>query len=338
MDPRARHSFVRMPAPRPKRARAAGAGGIDAAARATNAEVGSRARPEPAFEWLFSSLASSLVPSSSSRRARAPFPPVPPPRRSDPPRGCALSSLARGCVRRDDDDNENALDASVTTPSQLPRRSASRQHVVVGDALTHLPNAVVLAPLPAAASDDDDEDAEVSAMTTPEKVSAAVTRYVDDVRDALVRGGDVGEDAGEDAAGAQGAFDTLVPIRRRWRGERRSLRTFPGASLRPPLAFNPRPRRLSTPTDAFELHPERFVWNASERARRRRTSKRASEHGASRLRGLSACVVREASYTAGYSDCAHRDGRSRGATLRRGVGALTRRPGFDPTARRSRPS
>jgi hypothetical protein len=30
---------------------------------------------------------------------------------------------------------------------------------------------------------------------------------------------------------------------------------LPGASLRPPLAFNPRPRRLSTPTDAFQLHP-----------------------------------------------------------------------------------
>ena len=43
------------------------------------------------------------------------------------------------------------------------------------------------------------------------------------------------------------------PVRR---GERRSLRTFAGASLRPPLAFNPRPRRLSTPTDAFELHPD----------------------------------------------------------------------------------
>ena len=41
-----------------------------------------------------------------------------------------------------------------------------------------------------------------------------------------------------------GAFYTLVPIRPRWRGERRSLRTFPGASLRTPLAFNPRPRRL----------------------------------------------------------------------------------------------
>ena len=49
---------------------------------------------------------------------------------------------------------------------------------------------------------------------------------------------------------------TLVPIRPRRRGERRSLRTFAGVSLRPSLAFNPRPRRLSTPTDAFQLHPD----------------------------------------------------------------------------------
>ena len=54
----------------------------------------------------------------------------------------------------------------------------------------------------------------------------------------------------------RGAFYTLVPIRPRSRGERRSLRTLPGASLRPPLPFNPRPRRLSTPTDAFELQPD----------------------------------------------------------------------------------
>ena len=41
---------------------------------------------------------------------------------------------------------------------------------------------------------------------------------------------------------------TLVPIRPRRRGERRFLRTFAGASLRPgSLAFDPRPRRLSTP-------------------------------------------------------------------------------------------
>jgi quinol monooxygenase YgiN len=42
---------------------------------------------------------------------------------------------------------------------------------------------------------------------------------------------------------------TLVPIRPRSRGERRSLRTLsPGVSLRPgSLAFNARPRRLSSP-------------------------------------------------------------------------------------------
>jgi hypothetical protein len=45
-----------------------------------------------------------------------------------------------------------------------------------------------------------------------------------------------------------GASYTPVPIRPRRRGARRSLRTFPGASLRRgSLAFNPRPRRLSTP-------------------------------------------------------------------------------------------
>ena len=44
------------------------------------------------------------------------------------------------------------------------------------------------------------------------------------------------------------ATQTLVPIRSRSRGERRTLRTLPGVSLRPgSLAFNPRPRRLSTP-------------------------------------------------------------------------------------------
>jgi len=53
-----------------------------------------------------------------------------------------------------------------------------------------------------------------------------------------------------------GAFYTLVPIRPRRRGERRSLRTFAVVSLLPPLAFIPRHRRLSTPTDAYELHPD----------------------------------------------------------------------------------
>ena len=49
---------------------------------------------------------------------------------------------------------------------------------------------------------------------------------------------------------ASSAFTyTVVPVRPRRRGERRSLRTFPVASLRPgSLAFKPdAPRRLSTP-------------------------------------------------------------------------------------------
>ena len=86
---------------------------------------------------------------------------------------------------------------------------------------------------------------------------------------------------------SKGAFYTLVPIRPRRRGERRSLRTFPGVSLRslrtfpgvslrslrtfpgvslrPPLAFNHRPRRLSTPTDAYELHPDIALYGTAQR-------------------------------------------------------------------------
>ena len=67
---------------------------------------------------------------------------------------------------------------------------------------------------------------------------------------APVVAGDLGDNARvetHDALGHFGAFYTLVPIRPRSRGERLFLRTFPGASLRLPLAFNPRPRRLSTP-------------------------------------------------------------------------------------------
>ena len=59
----------------------------------------------------------------------------------------------------------------------------------------------------------------------------------------------LGIDASEVLLESTGAFYlTLVPIRPRRRGERRSLRTLsPGDSLRPHLAFNPRPRYLSTP-------------------------------------------------------------------------------------------
>ena len=49
---------------------------------------------------------------------------------------------------------------------------------------------------------------------------------------------------------------TPVPVRPRRRGERDSLRTFAVVSLRLRHGFNPRPRRLSTSTDAFQLHPD----------------------------------------------------------------------------------
>eukprot|EP00982_Pelagococcus_subviridis_P004586 29243-Pelagococcus_subviridis.AAC.8 len=83
---------------------------------------------------------------------------------------------------------------------------------------------------------------------------------------------------------------TPVPIRPRSRGARRSLRTFPGVSLRPgPLAFDPRARRLSTPTDAFERHPDvasrgtrlRFV-EATRARRRRPAAARGPAAGAAR--------------------------------------------------------
>jgi mitochondrial enoyl-[acyl-carrier protein] reductase / trans-2-enoyl-CoA reductase len=63
---------------------------------------------------------------------------------------------------------------------------------------------------------------------------------------------------GVGGASSRSFYVTLVPIRPRSRGARRSLRTFsPGVSLLPPLAFNPdAPRRLSTPSDAFQLHPD----------------------------------------------------------------------------------
>jgi len=89
--------------------------------------------------------------------------------------------------------------------------------------------------------------------------------------------------------GESGAFYTLVPIRPRWRGERRSLRTLPGASLRPSLAFNPRHRRLSTPTDAFQLHPDIALYGTTLRSsrtspprRRRRGSPRRKRRGSRR--------------------------------------------------------
>jgi hypothetical protein len=75
---------------------------------------------------------------------------------------------------------------------------------------------------------------------------------------------------GSGTPSVSGAFYTLVPVRPRRRGERRSLRALPVASLRPPPAFNPRPRRLSTPTDACQLHPDIALYGTTLRLPRER--------------------------------------------------------------------
>ena len=74
-------------------------------------------------------------------------------------------------------------------------------------------------------------------------------RVLDAIDEEVISAGDTARERPLLGGGESGAFCcTLVPIRPRSRGERHSLRTLPVASLRPPLAFNPRPRRLSTPT------------------------------------------------------------------------------------------
>ena len=92
--------------------------------------------------------------------------------------------------------------------------------------------------------------AEAFAENDVECAVVGVPKTIDDD----MRGGGVEACFGFDSA-SKGKFCTLVPIRPRRRGERRSLRTFPGASLRSSLAFNPRPRRLSTPLTPLNSTP-----------------------------------------------------------------------------------
>ena len=84
---------------------------------------------------------------------------------------------------------------------------------------------------------------------------------------------------GNASSSSSGAFYTLVPIRSRWRGGRRSLRTLRVASLCPPLTVNTRPRRLSTPTDAFQLHPDVSLYRTALRRGREPVRRDRSARG-----------------------------------------------------------
>ena len=113
----------------------------------------------------------------------------------------------------------------------------------------------------------------------------------------------------------------LVPVRPRSRGERRSLRTFAVVSLRPPPAFNPRPRRLSTPPDAFQLHPDVQGTTAQCCSARTRAAAAAAARGAgvkAAARGASC-----GSCGGGCSDGTMNGGRPTGPTReRRGRSAI----------------
>jgi len=69
---------------------------------------------------------------------------------------------------------------------------------------------------------------------------------------------------------------TLVPVRPRSRGERRFLRTFAIVYFRPHLAFNPRPRRLSTPL-LTPFNSTQTPSGSSREARGRRARRRGRE-------------------------------------------------------------
>ena len=134
------------------------------------------------------------------------------------------------------------------------------------------------------------------------------------------------------AVEASGAFYTLVPIRPRWRGERRSLRTFPGASLRPPRAFNARPRRLSTPPDAFELHPDNRMprkpptkATSPTRLRRRKKKKMKKKMKKKKKTTTPTTRTRAATTRAARSPTREDDRASAASSRRRGPGSNARR-------------
>ena len=105
----------------------------------------------------------------------------------------------------------------------------------------------------------------------------ATEREQVDVEDALVDAFTAAMIRGHDddrARAGEIILGTLVPVRPRSRGGRRSLRTLPGDSLHPPHAFNLRLRCLSTPTDAFQLHPDIRSYKTTLSLRRERRRRR----------------------------------------------------------------
>jgi hypothetical protein len=225
-----------------------------------------------------------------------------------------------------DDDVENGRETTVTTTELVDKpewKTRGNLHLDLNP-FTYGDDALNARAL------DDDDDVSVSVSDTN---VAGNDGHVDDAIGPRAKADRLPFEHARDfsketnaVSAASGAFYTLVPIRPRWRGERRSLRTFPGVSLRPPLVFNPRPRCLSTPTDAFQLHPDIALYGTTLRAARPRRHRARGQPRRGRRHGLGPRVprdVREVESRAGELVAGVRgDARGRG---RESVGVARRR-------------
>ena len=98
---------------------------------------------------------------------------------------------------------------------------------------------------------------------------------------------------------------------------------MPGASLRPHLAFNPRLRRLSTPADAFQLHPDFALYGTTLQMLAPRAGERVGRDAAARVRAVRSRARRR-----------RRDGRTKET---RGGGGGRRRGEEETASRAARP-
>ena len=139
----------------------------------------------------------------------------------------------------DDSDSDSDDDSDVETILRNPKSQTEADALLSPPpTIRRPPDATAIAPSPSVQD---------LTLTTPVSRKGEFAALVDEDLDEVRR---VEKESDESDSGT--FVFTLAPIRPRSRGERRFLRTFPGASLRSPLAFNPRPY------DAFQPRPTPF--------------------------------------------------------------------------------
>jgi len=234
-------------------ARHGGGGGVGARARrtmstTTSSSSSSSRRRDVDARWPDASSSSSLSSSSSSARV-------------DVAAAGVSAALREASV---DDDDAPPTTASMIAASPSPSALASATDPAELEQLINLLPPAIASALLAHAQKLELVEVVLDLGRVPlarfggadVALSDAPLTH-DDIARALSNVGDVGADnrAGIDRTlhRIRRVLLTLVLIRLRPRGARRSLRTFAGVSLRARHGFDPdAPRRLSTPSDAFD--------------------------------------------------------------------------------------